>query len=99
MNLKTLLCRNSEVLHAPVGAGEAIMMSIISGRYYGVDAVGARIWDLLERLKTVGELCSQILVEFEVDEQTCHRDVMKFRDGLIANAVVNAIAPQIPAEA
>ena len=48
IGLGTKLSRNSDILHAPVGSEEAVMMSIDAGRYYGVNAVGARIWELLE---------------------------------------------------
>ena len=87
----TTLNRNDELLHASVGAEECVMMSIEAGRYYGLNAVGSRIWDLLESPRTVGQLCKQICEEFEVDEQTCEAAVVTFVDDLIINRIVHVV--------
>jgi hypothetical protein len=89
----TTLSRNSDILHAPVGSEDAVMMSVEVGKYYGVNAVGARIWELLETPKTIAQLCAQICEEFDVDAQTCEAAVLKFTDDLIANGIVHASAP------
>jgi hypothetical protein len=89
----TVLRPNKEMLHAAVGAEEAVMMSIASGNYYGLNAVAARIWQLLEkRPMTVAELCAQLCEEFDVDAQTCESTVLKFADDLIANGIVHEAA-------
>jgi hypothetical protein len=90
VGLDTTLNRNDELLHASVGAEECVMMSIEAGSYYGLNAVGSRIWELLESPKTVGQLCRQICEEFEVDEQTCEAAVVIFVDDLIKNRIVHA---------
>lgn len=36
--------------------GEVVMMSIDNGEYYGLDAVGSRVWALLERPQAVSDL-------------------------------------------
>jgi len=85
-----MLTRNADILHAPVGKEEAVMMSIEVGRYFGVNAVGARIWELLETPQTIAQLCAQICAEFDVDLQTCKSAVLKFSRNLIDNGVVHA---------
>jgi hypothetical protein len=90
--LDTTLRRNDELLHAPVGTDEAVMMSIEAGKYYGVNAVGARIWDLLETPQPISRLCAKICEEFDVDPVTCEEAVLKFADDLIENGVVHTSA-------
>jgi hypothetical protein len=90
IDMITTLRRNANILHAPVGTEEAVMMSIEGGCYYGVNAVGARIWELLETPHTVEQLCARICDEFDVDAQTCEVAVLKFADDLIDNGVVHA---------
>ena len=92
IGLDATLSRNGDILHAPVGTEEAVMMSIEAGRYYSVNAVGARIWELLETPKTVTQLCSQICEEFEVDAQVCESDVLRFVNDLIDNRIVHETA-------
>lgn len=91
VGLNTRLNRNDELLHASVGAEECVMMSIEAGSYYGLNAVGSRIWELLESPKTVAQLCTQICEEFEVDERTCEDAVVKFVDDLIKNRIVHVV--------
>lgn len=91
IGLNTTLNRNDDLLHASVGAEECVMMSIEAGSYYGLNAVGSRIWELLESPKTVAQLCTQICEEFEVDEQTCEDAVVKFVDDLIKNRIVHVV--------
>jgi hypothetical protein len=90
VTLDTILSRNGEILHAPVGAEEAVMMSVASGNYYGLNAVATRIWELLERPMTVRELCVQIGREFDVDAPTCEAEILSFATALTDNGVVHA---------
>ena len=92
IGLDTILSRNDDILHASVGSEEAVMMSVTAGRYYGLNAVASRIWELLETPKTIAELCAQICEEFEVDAQTCEAEVLKFVQDLIDNGVVHEAA-------
>jgi hypothetical protein len=92
--LDTKLSRNGDILHAPVGTEEAVMLSISAGRYYGLNAVASRVWELLETPKTIAQLCAQICEEFEVDMQTCEAEVLKFVQVLIDNGIVNEAAAQ-----
>jgi hypothetical protein len=89
IGLDTILSRNGEILHAPVGSEEAVMMNVTAGRYYGLNAVASRIWELLETPKTITELCAQICEEFDVDAQTCEAAVLKFVQDLIDNGIVH----------
>jgi hypothetical protein len=88
VTLETTLSRNGDILHAPVGAEEVLMMSVEAGRYYGLNAVAARIWELLETPKTIAQICAQICEEFEVDSPTCETAVLKFVNVLIDNGIV-----------
>ena len=86
----TTLSRNGEILYAPVGTEEAVMLSVAAGEYYGLNAVAARIWELLAQPMTVAQLCTQICAEFDVDAQTCEATVTRFADELIDNGIIHA---------
>ena len=68
------------------------MMSVTAGRYYGLNTVASRVWELLETPKTIAQLCAQICEEFEVDAQTCEAEVLKFVQDLIGNGIVHEAA-------
>ena len=92
IGLATKLTRSGDILHAHVSTEEAVMMSVEAGRYYGLNAVASRIWELLSSPKTVAELCAHICEEFEVDEQTCENEILKFAHTLINHGIVHAVA-------
>jgi hypothetical protein len=92
ITLNTAISRNGEVLYAPVGTEEAVMMSIAKGQYYGLNAVASRIWELLDKPQSIAELCTQLSEEFEVDAQTCEAEVLKFVEDLIDNGLIHAAA-------
>ena len=92
--LDTTLSRNSDILYASVNTEESVMMSVVAGKYYGLNAVAARIWELLEQPMTLAQLCAQICEEFDVDVQTCEAAVLKFADEIIENGIVRASPAQ-----
>jgi hypothetical protein len=88
ITLATMLSRNGDILHGFVGADEVLMMSNTTGRYYGLNAVGRRIWELLEKPMTVAEICARLCEEFEVDAQDCEAAVLKFADEMASGGIV-----------
>jgi hypothetical protein len=92
ITLDTTLSRTDEMLYAPVGTEEGVMMNVTAGRYYGLSAVAARIWELLERPRTIAELSARLCEEFEVEAPTCEAEVLKFVNELIDNGIVHEAA-------
>ena len=75
-------------------SGATVMLDVASGNYYGLNAVGARIWELLlEGPLTVSQLRDKLCEEFEIDPQTCEAAVMEFVGTLISNGIIHAAAP------
>lgn len=74
--------RNDELIVAPVD-GELVMLSVEKGQYFGIGGVGTRIWELLESPKNETSIIQAIVAEFDVDEDTCRRDVIEFLDRLL----------------
>ncbi|MGB3203538.1 MAG: PqqD family peptide modification chaperone [Crinalium sp.] len=67
---------------------EAILLNLKSEVYYGLWAVGARIWDLLQQPITVQEISDTILTEYEVAPERCEADLLQFLEKLIAEGLV-----------
>ena len=63
-------------------AGEAIVLNMKSGVYFEMDQVAALIWNLLEKPRTVREIRDAIMKEYEVDSNTCEKDLKSFLDHL-----------------
>lgn len=68
--------------------GEAVILSLADGVYYGLDPVGARVWGLMEQPRTVAELRDAVVAEWEVDAPTAERDLLELLADLAARGLV-----------
>jgi hypothetical protein len=83
-------------------AGEVAILDMKSGIYLGLNAVGARIWNLIQEPKLVDTICETILEEYDVEADQCQRDILTLLQALLANGLVevrNETAPWILASA
>lgn len=69
-------------------AGEAVILSLKSGVYYGLNAVGASIWMLIQEPKTIAEIRDALLQEYDVEADVCDRDLQGLLQDLIASELV-----------
>ena len=57
-------------------ANEAVILSLASGVYYGLDNVGVRVWELLKEPRSAGDIVTTIVAEYDVERERCERDVL-----------------------
>jgi hypothetical protein len=69
-------------------AGEAAILSLRNGVYYGLNPIGARIWNLIQEPKSVGELRDAIVAEYEVQPEACERDLLALLADLEKNELI-----------
>ena len=68
--------------------GEVVLLGLQKGQYYGLDAVGAKVWELLQEPVTLEQMRDAIVEEYEVEPEDCERDLVVLldrmrREGLI----------------
>lgn len=76
-------------------AGEAAILDVQSGMYYGLNAVGSRIWSLIQAPQSVMDLCRAIVEAYDVTPERCERDVLELLQELadLGLIEVNNAAP------
>lgn len=57
---------------------EAVLLNTHTGLYFGLDAVGARIWELLSGGAAEDEIAQRISQEYDAPEAQIARDVADF---------------------
>lgn len=67
---------------------EAVVLNLRDGVYYGLDAVGARIWELLSEPRAVAEVRDTLVAEYEVDRERCEQDLITLVSDLAENGLV-----------
>ncbi|MCA9051324.1 MAG: PqqD family protein [Planctomycetaceae bacterium] len=78
----TILHRAADALAAPVD-NDLVLLHIPNGTFYGFDDISRRVWELLETPCSLGQVCDQLMQEFEVDRETCERDTLELAGTLI----------------
>jgi hypothetical protein len=68
--------------------GQAMLLNIQTERYYSLDEVGTRIWQILEE-GDLNVLISRLRTEFEVDEAILRADLEKLFSELEAAGLVS----------
>ena len=86
--LKKRLVRVESMVFRKI-AGEAILVPISTrvedaDSIYTLNEVAARIWDLLDGSRNVGQITDIILNEFDVSRQTAQADVLELIEKLVA---------------
>jgi hypothetical protein len=71
--------------------GEAVVLSLANGRYYGMNAVAARIWELVQDPHSADEIEQAILLEYEVEREVCRQQVSGFLQRMIAEELLVVI--------
>ena len=56
--------------------GEVAILNLRAGMYYGLDDVGARVWQLLQEPTVVGDIQATIVREYEVEPTRAREDVL-----------------------
>ena len=66
---------------------EVVLLNVETGVYFGLDAIGARIWTLLAGGADEDNVCERLLDEYEVDVREVRADVASFLDLLVAKGL------------
>jgi hypothetical protein len=69
-------------------AGEAVILDLKSGVYYGLNPVGASIWNLIQEPRTINEVRDAILAQYEVEPEQCDRDIKALLEQLEAEGLI-----------
>jgi hypothetical protein len=67
---------------------EVAILDLKAGTYYGLDTVGARVWELIQGPKSVGEIRNILLDEYEVEPKRCERDLLALLQTLVNEGLV-----------
>ncbi|MGH7444248.1 MAG: PqqD family peptide modification chaperone [Longimicrobiales bacterium] len=73
---------------ADVG-GEVVILNLERGEYFGLNAVGSRIWELIREPRAVLEVRDQLLLEYvDVDSERCTADLLAVLNEMLEASLV-----------
>ena len=77
----------TEVMARTVGE-ETVLLDLASGTYFGLDPVGARIWQLMGEDKTLAEICEVMLAEYDTTRETLEHDALDLAKNLADQGLI-----------
>ena len=84
---ETRVVASQEQVSCDLG-GEAAILNLKNGIYYGLDPVGARVWNLIQQPRTLAELREILVAEYDVDAARVESDIRHLLTQLLDNELV-----------
>ena len=72
---------------------ESVLLNLNTGRYFGLDAVGTRMWTLLTAAPSVDAACTELLAEYDAPPETLRRDVAALIAQLVEHGLLELRDP------
>jgi hypothetical protein len=72
--------------------GEAIILNLATGIYFGLDEIGTRLWALVTASGTLRHAVDVMAGEYDVDRPALERDVLELAGGLLDKGLVKVKA-------
>ena len=72
--------------------GEAVILNLRDGNYYGLNPVAAEVWRWLQEPKTLDQLESLMVGEFAVDRGQARQDLTQLLQDLETRKLIEAAA-------
>lgn len=77
INVNTKVCQYKEIDDVDLN-GEKVMMNLDKGKYFALNPVGSRIWDIMREEIYVKDILNILLEEYDVDKETCVNNVLNY---------------------
>lgn len=71
---------------------ESAILNLKNSVYYGVNAVGTRVWNLLQQPRSVRELRDTLLEEYDVEPERCERDLLALLESMRGEGLIEVRA-------
>ena len=91
----TVVVASAEQISCPLGE-EAAILNLKNSVYYGMNPVGARVWELLKQPKSVSELRDVLLDEYEVEHERCAQDLLELLHKMRAEGLIEVRVAAAP---
>ena len=86
--------RNEQILDGELDDNQ-VMMHLEKGKYFGLNPVGKRIWELIEEPKSFPEITQNLMSEFDVTEAQCTSEVRAFLDKAVTCDIVKKYEAEV----
>ncbi len=73
--------------------GEAVLLNIQTGRYFGLNDVGTTIWTLIKTPRSIDAILQEMIALYEVPEAALREDLLRFLMDMEKRNLIRVIVP------
>lgn len=88
INNKSIVCQAENISGTDLD-GEKVMMNLDKGKYFCLNSVGSRIWDIIENKVSVETIINTLIKEYEIDRDACEKSVFGYLERLKNEELIN----------
>jgi hypothetical protein len=81
LSTSSIVSATSEHVSCMLG-DEAAILNLKNTVYYGLNAVGARVWSLVQQSRSVREIRDTLVEEYDVQAEQCERDLLDLLESM-----------------
>jgi Coenzyme PQQ synthesis protein D (PqqD) len=87
LSARSIIVASPDQVSCPLGEESAIL-NLSNTIYYGLNPVGSRIWRLIQKPKSIGELRDALVDEYEVEPERCESDLLELLEKMRAEGLI-----------
>ena len=72
-------------------SGEVVLLHLDKARYFGLQGVGAAIWNDLDEPRSIADICDELAAQFDVDPAVCRDHAVKFLTSLREVGLIDVV--------
>lgn len=70
--------------------GEAVLLNLQSGIYFGLDTIGTHVWQAIDRQAPLQAIVAALVAAYDVDRETAERDVRRLVAQLVDRGLLTS---------
>ena len=75
--------------------GESVLLNLDSERYFGLDATGTRMWELMTSQPCIALALEKLQEEYEVDPETLRAHLTELLGRLVENGLLQVLPADV----
>lgn len=75
--------------------GESVLLNLETEKYFGLDATGTRMWELVTSLPSIEAACGILTDEFEVEPELLRNNLAELLGQLVDNGLLQILPADV----
>jgi hypothetical protein len=95
LSMHSVVVATREQVSCALGEESAIL-NLKNSVYYGLNPVGARVWNLVQQPRSVADLRDTITAEYEVETRRCEQELLQLLESMHSEGLIEVRSASAP---